>query len=83
MDNERTLDTPEKNTGDNQPEDRNDGGPCECGGHFWFINYCGAMVCDQCEQHKKLARCYCGWSQSGGNGRMELEEMGETIEADY
>jgi hypothetical protein len=29
-----------------------------------------------------LARCYCGWSANGGNGRAELEEMGETIDPD-
>jgi hypothetical protein len=29
-----------------------------------------------------LDRCYCGWSVSGGNGREELEEMGEVIEPD-
>jgi hypothetical protein len=27
-----------------------------------------------------MARCFCGWSLSGGDGRAELEEMGEVIE---
>ena len=34
--------------------------------------YCGANVCDDCEYHDGLARCYCGWSESGGDGRQEL-----------
>jgi len=49
---------------------------------YLFSRYCGAHVCDDCGDHKGLARCYCGWSQSGGNGRTELIEMGETIEED-
>jgi len=55
---------------------------CECGGEFEFNSYCGAYVCVECDNHKGLARCYCGWSQSGRNGRLELEEMGETLEPD-
>lgn len=47
-----------------------------------FSRYCGAYVCDDCGDHRGLARCYCGWSASGGNGRAELIEMGETIEED-
>jgi hypothetical protein len=54
---------------------------CDCGGEFWFNRYCGAYVCTQCDNHKGLARCYCGWSlTSQGRGRQELEEFGETIE---
>lgn len=54
---------------------------CECcGGEYTFNHYCGCKVCDECNNHKGLARCYCGWSQSGGDGRAELEEMGETID---
>ena len=52
---------------------------------------CGTWICDKCDHHahvdkrtgkvtQNLARCYCGWSVSGRNGREELEEMGETIE---
>ena len=55
---------------------------CECGGEYYFRPYCGCKVCGQCDNHKGLARCYCGWSEGGGNGRAELEEMGETIEPD-
>ena len=55
---------------------------CECGGKAYMQFYCGAYVCEQCDNHIGLARCYCGWSESGRNGRTELEEMGETIEAD-
>tara|TARA_R100000501_G_C2523565_1_gene49698 strand:+ start:295 stop:483 length:189 start_codon:yes stop_codon:yes gene_type:complete len=44
---------------------------------------CGADVCYECNDHKDLARCFCGWSASGGNGRQELEEMGENMDDDY
>lgn len=47
---------------------------------YRFSTYCGAHVCDECGDHKGLARCYCGWSQSGRNGREELAELGEVIE---
>lgn len=63
-----------------------DGKPCQsagCQGHYYFQRYCGAYVCDTCDDHKGLARCYCGWSAGGGNGRQQLEEMGEQIDADY
>ncbi len=54
---------------------------CPCGGEFHFNNYCGAHVCTGCGQHKGLARCFCGWSQTApGEGRRELQEMGETID---
>jgi hypothetical protein len=53
---------------------------CSCGGLFVFSKYCGADVCQECDNHKRLARCFCGWSESGGNGRQELIDMGETIE---
>jgi hypothetical protein len=56
---------------------------CACGGVYYFQRGCGAWVCLECEDHKGLARCFCGWSASGGDGYSELEEMGETIEADY
>ena len=47
---------------------------------YEFSSYCGAHVCVECDHHKGLARCYCGWSASGGDGRRELVEMGETID---
>jgi hypothetical protein len=53
---------------------------CSCGGNFEFNRYCGADVCPACDNHKGFARCFCGWAESGGDGRAELEEMGETIE---
>jgi len=53
---------------------------CACGGEYCFNRYCGCMVCGECDDHKGLARCYCGWSLSGRSGYAELEEMGETIE---
>lgn len=55
---------------------------CSCGGEWRFDRYCGARVCVSCGKHKGLARCYCGWSESGGDGRRELVEMGETIDAE-
>lgn len=56
--------------------------PCDakgCTGTAWGRRSCGAYVCDTCEKHVGLARCYCGWSASGRDGRAELIEMGETI----
>lgn len=55
---------------------------CHCGGEFVFSRYCASNVCDKCDNHNGLARCWCGWAESGGNGRQELIEMGETIEPD-
>jgi hypothetical protein len=55
--------------------------PCDagnCRGVASFSNYCGAYVCD-CGKHVGLTRCQCGWSESGRNGRVELEELGEVI----
>lgn len=52
----------------------------ECGGEAEMDRNCGAWVCRQCGNHVGLSRCFCGWSQSGGDGYRELEEMGETIE---
>lgn len=43
-----------------------DGGTCECSGHYWWRPYCAAYVCDRCDDHKGLARCFCGW-RSGQN----------------
>lgn len=57
---------------------------CPCGGEYSFSASCGADICVTCGQHKGLARCFCGWAVSGqGNGRRELEEMGEQIDDDY
>ena len=54
---------------------------CKCGGTYELHKGCGCLVCKKCNDHKGLARCYCGWSLSGRDGRKELEEMGETIES--
>jgi len=51
-----------------------------CLGSYEWSSYCGAKVCTECDDHEGLARCYCGWSRSGNDGRQELIEMGETIE---
>jgi hypothetical protein len=53
---------------------------CRCGGMMRWDRGCGALVCERCDDHDGLARCFCGWSASGGDGRQELIEMGETIE---
>lgn len=55
----------------------------ECRHEYEFRDFCGAKVCAGCDDHKGLARCYCGWSAGGGDGYRELLEMGEQIEADY
>lgn len=54
----------------------------ECGAKdgMWLSRGCGVWVCDTCGHHKGLARCFCGWSADGGDGRQELIAMGETIE---
>jgi hypothetical protein len=58
--------------------------PCpHCKGEAFFEAHCGAWVCDQCGAHLGLARCYCGWAASGGDGRAELVELGENVEEDY
>jgi hypothetical protein len=58
--------------------------PCYRGDHNYDFNrHCAAQVCYDCRDHKGMARCWCGWSASGGNGYAELIEMGETIEEDY
>jgi len=56
--------------GDNQPHKH----------EYIFLNECGADVCMDCNDHKGLARCYCGWSDVGGNGYYELLDLGEQIE---
>ena len=49
--------------------------------NYKFNRFCGAHLCVECDDHRGLARCFCGWSKtSPGRGREELIEMGETIE---
>lgn len=52
--------------------------PTHCQHEYVWDRACGAKVCTQCNHHKDLARCYCGWPN--GRGRDELEEMGEVID---
>lgn len=53
----------------------------KCGSDFPVSDYCGTRVCIKCRHHGDfITRCYCGWAASGGDGRKELEEMGETID---
>jgi len=47
---------------------------------YAMSRYCGAYVCDECGDHRGLARCFCSWAADGGDGYQELIEMGETIE---
>jgi len=53
---------------------------CSCGGELRWSKFCGAKVCHDCGKHSGLARCFCGWAENGGNGRQQLEELGETID---
>lgn len=56
---------------------------CTCGCSMEWSRHCGAWVCtDRCGKHLGMARCFCGWSLSGRDGRVELEELGEQIEPD-
>ena len=60
--------------------------PCDktgCDGEAYGVRYCGAYVCTKCGKHHGLTRCFCGWSEYGGDGRAELIEMGETIGDEY
>jgi len=52
----------------------------QCKHDYQFNSGCGAYVCYDCDDHKGLVRCYCGWATSGGNGLTQLIEMGETID---
>ena len=41
---------------------------CRDGNHnYSFNHYCGVDVCTGCDQHKGLARCYCGYGISNGD----------------
>lgn len=52
-----------------------------CHHEYESSNYCGASVCVGCDDHRGLARCFCGWSRTApGHGREELEMAGEIIE---
>jgi hypothetical protein len=55
---------------------------CDCGGDTVWSRYCGAHICERCDRHVGMVRCYCGWAESGGDGYAELVEAGETIEPD-
>jgi hypothetical protein len=50
--------------------------------NYEWNQFCGAEVCSDCGDHKNLTRCFCGWSFDGGDGRRQLEELGETIESE-
>lgn len=61
---------------------------CKCGGEALYEKACACFICATCDAHIssagfQLARCYCGWTPHGGDGRAELVELGENIEDDY
>ena len=56
---------------------------CPCGGTFERSRGCGVKVCDTCDNHQGLVRCFCGWSADGGDGEAQLREMGENVDEDY
>lgn len=54
---------------------------CICGCREWTLSRsCGVWVCDNCDYHSGLVRCYCGWALDGGDGYEQLIEAGENIE---
>lgn len=57
-----------------------DGDKCknkDCDGHYYWRGYCGAYVCDKCEDHADLARCFCGWGiHESGDPEQILEMWG-------
>jgi len=53
---------------------------CACGGEYQFNRYCGCLVCVECDDHKGMCRCFCGWTPHGGDGYQELLDEGECIE---
>lgn len=64
-----------------KPGDNEEIEKCSCSGEYELDRGCGVRVCAFCGNHKGLARCYCGWTESGNsNGYQELQEMGEVIE---
>lgn len=59
-------------------KDRDDGGKCDCGGQYWWRKFCGAYVCEKCDDHKGLARCFCCWRKGQNrvwiNGKIVVEK---------
>ena len=53
--------------------------PCDHEYYVGPVGQCGVKICWKCGNHEGLARCFCGWSASGGDGARELEAMGETL----
>ncbi len=47
---------------------------------YEFQPYCGVDICWDCDDHKGLDRCFCGWSRFNHNGYQELIEMGEVVD---
>jgi len=61
------------------------GGKCRCGGTYYFNNYCGAWVCEECDDHKGLGCCFCGWKAGGEHvepGELEDDVGDSTFDGD-
>ena len=61
-------------------------GPCDTHNYVWS-DYCGAKVCTRCNDHKGLAKCYCGYGLAEGE-RLEDDIgdatfNGKTWDVDY
>lgn len=59
---------------------------CSLGEHnYQWCKYCGAQVCVECDDHKGLGRCFCGWPRGEkleddiGDARFD----GENWEVEY
>jgi hypothetical protein len=47
----------------------------ECGiGTYYFNKFCGAFVCDHCDDHYNLAMCFCGWNVKSPEDWAEFED---------
>lgn len=48
-----------------------------CNHNYRWSRYCGAEVCTECQDHKGLGRCFCGWNLAPGE-RLE-DDIGEAV----
>lgn len=49
----------------------------KCKHEYEWNNYCGAQVCTECDDHKGLGRCFCGWGMRSGE-RLE-DDIGVSV----
>lgn len=53
----------------------------DCKEHdYQFSDYCGCYVCSTCDDHKGLARCFCGWGLASGES---MSHWNPSLEDDY